>query len=941
MSESRDGEPTIAASPVVDRRALAAERLTQLRRRLFRLRYPLILFLAVNIVLLAAYVWSRGGETTHVRVIARGTTFEAFVDGKLQSKQRVDKAPAAGGIALAVENTQKIPSLPKPRGIDRIRVTDAASGKVLFQDDFSRGLGDNWTMAAGYAVNDHGVLDVRLDGSILLANREWSDVIVDVDFKNVNGASVMLRAQDATTGVVYSLRPFRQYDSNLALLGNGEIVTSYTGGQPFPDLPHTFRSMFAMLLRPYPYVALLLLAGLVLVTVLQFVDVLWAGKTLPFERLAPLFYVAAVGLSVAALGVTAFLISNYTDRAPHVQDDVSYVFQGKILASGRVAAPAPPVIEVFDIANPPFVVAVHGKWASVYPFGHPLVLAIGEVIGAMWIVPPLLGAAAIFLTFAIGRKMYGASTGLLAALLFASSPFFFMTSSNFMSHNTAAFYLLMCVLLIIATGRRPFWYGLGAGLFFGLLFNTQSLSALALVVPLGCFLLFRLAPQADRRASALRLGGFVVGGALMFGAYMLYNLATRGDPLTTGYAAAGFPSEVGFGGKNSVNNGVLNEQVQLTFLLLVLNGWPQWIGVMFVLALLGLATRNAWDYFALACAVFLIGAYTFFVGHGTMYGPRYWYPATPFLMLLTARGAHRAADLMAGGAALFRRTLSGTDRAPRWAGRLAVYAVVGALIGSSISGWLLSRHVGWRADFVPEQAVALQSFNGADDRLIKTIEDAHLDNALILVDECPNWQCYGTVFWLNSPTLDGDYVIARNMPEHLAELFREYPNRAVYVATYQIPALAPYGFSAESAIGVPLSSFPPAPKAKDLHLPTPTPTATPEGGADSPARDERRRQDLAIIATALQQYRQTHGSYPEALGLQSLCRYPADSGCVLEEIVGVLPRDPNSEAAYYYLSDRRTFTVFAVMEGPADDSACPRPLPSDLAKVRYLYCVRG
>jgi len=941
VSAPRDGGPPLAAGPAVERRAFVAERLDQLRGRLFQLRYPLVLFLAVNAILLAGYFWSRGGETTHVRVIARGSVFEAFVDGELTSKQRVEEAPTEGGIVLAVENTRKIPSLPKPRGIDRVQVTDAASGTVLFKDDFSHGLSPQWTLAAGSAVNDHGVLDVQQDGSILLANRAWSDVIVDVYFKNVTGASVLLRAQDAKTGVVYSLRPFRQYDSNLAVIRNGEVVTSYTGGRPFPDLPQTFRSMFAMILRPYPYAAGLLLAGLVLVTVLQFADILWAGRRLPTSRLAPLSYVAAAALSIAALGVTAFLISAYTDRAPHVQDDVSYVFQAKILASGRFAAPPPPVPEVFDYANPPFVVAVHGKWASVYPFGHPLALAAGEAFGMMWIIPPLLGGATIFLTFAIGRKMYGAGTGLLAALLLASSPFFFMTASNFMSHNTAAFYLLMCVLFLITTGRRPFWYGLGAGLFFGLLFNTQSLSAVGVMAPLGCFLLARLLPSADRKAGALRLGGFVAGGLLMFVAYMLYNVATRGDPLATGYAAAGFQSAVGFGGEHSVNNGVLNEHIHMTYLLLVLNGWPVWIGLMFVLALLGLATRNVWDYFLLGCAVFLIGAYTFFIGHGTSYGPRYWYPATPFLMLLMARGADRAAGVLAEGAALVRRTLSRTDRPPRWAGRLVVYAVVGALIGSAISSWLLSRHVGWRADFVPETAVALQSFNGADDRLIKTIEDANLKNALVLVDECPTWQCYGTVAWINSPTLDGDYVIARNMPVHLAELFRAYPDRVVYVATYATPALAPYGFSAQSAIGVPLSRFPPAPRAKDLRLPTPTPTVTPEGGANSPARDERRRQDLVIIATALQQYRTRHGSYPEALGLQSLCRYPADAGCSLEEILGAVPRDPNPDAVYYYLSDRQTFTVFAVMEGAADDSACPRPLPADLTKVPYLYCVRG
>jgi 4-amino-4-deoxy-L-arabinose transferase-like glycosyltransferase len=941
--ESSDGKPPGAAEAVTRRGPLIRRSAAALRERLFRLRYPLLIILVVNAILLAGYFWSRGGQTTHVRVISEGPSFQAFVDGKLMSKQRIDDAPPAGGIVLAIENTQKISSLPKPRGIDRIRVTDTKLGTVLFEDDFSHGLGNTWEMAAGYAVNDHGVLDVRDDGSVILADRAWSDVTVDVDFKNVVGAAVMLRAQDAKTGVVYSLRPFRQYDSNLALIRGGDVVTSFTGGQVFPNDRQTFKSMFAMILKPYPFAALLLVSGLVIVSVLQFLDVLWAGRSLAPGRAAPLWFVMAFALSVAAFGVTAYLMSAYTDRVPHVQDDVSYVFQAKILASGHLSAPAPPVIEAFDIANPPFVVAVDGKWASVYPFGHPLALAFGEVFGAMWIVPPLLGAATIFLTFAIGRKVYDASTGLLAALLLASSPFFFMTASNFMSHNTAAFYLLMCVLLLVLTGtrRRQFLYGLAAGVFYGLMFNTQQLSAVALVAPLGVCLLARLVPTTTRKDEVIRLGGFIAGGALALAAYLLYNLAVRGDPLLTGNAAAGFPSSVGFGGAHSVNNGILNEHIQLTFMLLVLDGWPVWIGLTFIVALLALGTRNVWDYFFLSCAVFLIGAYTLFIGHGTMYGPRYWYPAVPLLMLLTARGAHRAAEVIAEGAAVVRRAMSGTDRPARWAARLAVYAVIAALIGSSISSWLLSRHIGWRADFVPETAVALQQFNGADDRLSKEIDKAHLKNALVLVDECPSWQCYGTVFWRNSPTLDGDYVIARNLPSRLSELFRAYPNRSVYVATYVTPALAPYGFSAATAIGRPLSDFPPAPHASGIPIPTPTATATPEGGGDASARDEQRKQDLALIAGGLQQYKVRHGSYPEALGLQSFCRYAADAGCKLEEVLGALPKEPNQAGTYYYLSDRATFTVFAVMEEASDDSACPHPLPSDLSSVEHLFCVRG
>lgn len=912
---------------------LPAQRLQALA---LRLRVPVAIFLAVNLILAAGYLWSRGGQTTHVRVKAQGDVFEAYVDGDLMIRQRVVDAPVRGGLALSVEHTRKIPSLPKPRGVDHVRVTDLRSGVELFEDDFSNGQSDEWTVAAGRVVDEGGVLDIQGDGAIALIDRPWIDIVVDVDFKNVIGAAVLLRGQDSRTGVVYSLRPFRQYDSALSVIEQGQVKSSYTAGRAVPARSETLKSLVAMTLRPYPLVAILLAAGFLLVLGLQFADLLGGRLRLPKLPGDLLWFGAVAALAAGAFGVTLFLIYAYGARMPHVQDSVSYVFQAKLFASGRLTAPAPPVAEVFDYAVPPFVVVSDGTWATVYPFGHPLALAIGERIGAIWLVPPLLGAASIVLTFAIGRRMYHARLGLLAALLFASSPFFFMTASNFMSHNTAVFYLLVSLLFLVIGDRRPLLYRAAAGLFFGLLFNTQSLAAVALIPCFGLLLLSRLFPASRRKTGALQVSAFAAGGLVMLAAYYLFNFAARGDPLTTGFAAAGFPSSIGFGGDHSVDMGIENERTQMTFLLLVLNGWPQQIGLMFVLGLLALATRSRWDWFLLACAVSLIGVYTLFAGHGIMHGPRYWYPATPFLLLLTARGADRAAEVLADAAALVRRALTGVARRPRWAGWLVVYALVAALVGSAISSWVLSRHIAWDADFVPERAVRLQGFNGADDRLIKLIAESDLDNALVMVADCPVWQCYGTVFWLNSPTLDGKLVIARDVPVRRAELLRAYPDRRVYVAAYEPPSLVPFGAGPDAVPG-----RPEGPLARDIAvlLPTPTPTAGPEA---SLPRDDQRRRDLGTIASALQQYYERRGAYPLAGAVQSLCRYrELDAGCSLLEVLDPLPQDPAPGSTYYYLSDGITFTLFAVMENPTDSLQCPVPRPPELAGPDHLYCLRG
>lgn len=99
----------------------------------------------------------------------------------------------------------------------------------------------------------------------------------------------------------------------------------------------------------------------------------------------------------------------------------------------------------------------------------------------------------------------------------------------------------------------------------------------------------------------------------------------------------------------------------------------------------------------------------------------------------------------------------------------------------------------WRIDVVPENAEALDGFNKSNDRLVELVDDADLHNALVLADDCRKWWCYGTLFWMNSPTLDGDVVFAKDVESLRAELFAAYPDRAVYVATYGNPSLVPFG----------------------------------------------------------------------------------------------------------------------------------------------------
>jgi len=166
----------------------------------------------------------------------------------------------------------------------------------------------------------------------------------------------------------------------------------------------------------------------------------------------------------------------------------------------------------------------------------------------------------------------------------------------------------------------------------------------------------------------------------------------------------------------------------------------------------------------------------------------------PFLMLLTARGAvllieraSRAGDRLAALAA-WKPQASGSAVTG-----LAVFGLVAGLIASSAHGWMLEQRNLWpRIDFTPRTISALEGFNYTDDRLLDVADDMDLHNALVFVEPCSQWWCYGSVFWANTTGLDGDIVWARQTKTvtdvTLAEL---YPGRDLYLASYDDTQIRP------------------------------------------------------------------------------------------------------------------------------------------------------
>lgn len=129
----------------------------------------------------------------------------------------------------------------------------------------------------------------------------------------------------------------------------------------------------------------------------------------------------------------------------------------------------------------------------------------------------LVGTAAVLLTYAVGRVLYGRATGLLAALLLAVIPAA-IADAHYITTDTPSMAFSVLAFLAIAhlahAPRQPHRAALLAGLCVGLAAATKY-NVAALVLPLGLALAYRAADDAAPWPRTTTQAALAVGGAAL------------------------------------------------------------------------------------------------------------------------------------------------------------------------------------------------------------------------------------------------------------------------------------------------------------------------------------------------------------------------------------------------------------------------------------------
>jgi len=210
------------------------------------------------------------------------------------------------------------------------------------------------------------------------------------------------------------------------------------------------------------------------------------------------------------------------DALPVTHDEAAYKLQAEIFASGRWAAPSPPLPEFFE----QYHVLVTPALAAKYPPGHALLLSLGTLVGLPGLMPLLLSGISGALVFSLGRQITSPWVALLTWIIWLSSLSNLVWRASYFSEvTTSALWLLAWWLLLrwCTDPKRWLLVLLAAVVGWGAI--TRPLTMFAFFIPIA----FIIVRYVYRARSWCDLGLATIAGIAMLSIIPIWSFKTTGS----------------------------------------------------------------------------------------------------------------------------------------------------------------------------------------------------------------------------------------------------------------------------------------------------------------------------------------------------------------------------------------------------------------------------
>jgi hypothetical protein len=388
-----------------------------------------------------------------------------------------------------------------------------------------------------------------------------------------------------------------------------------------------------------PLLAILISAGLAFALDRRADGLLDAIRSTLLRPSRPIFVVGACGAMVVLASAFAWYCFG---GQPGILDEMTQRFQSRMLLSGHLSLHAEPLREFFETEQ---AMSAGDRWFGEFPIGSAMVMTVGDLIRAPWLVNPLLAALSAWGIYHFISRTMDELTARATTLLFVASPFVLFMSGSEMNHTKtlAALMLALCGLVEWTESTsiaRTRWSAAAIGAGVGLIAWMRPYDAVLVAIPIGLFQLVVLLGNRDRVSS---LVWQVVAGMVPVGIMLWANAATTGHPLLFGYDLFnGTAHQPGFhtdpeGQDFTPMRGLTQTVEYFTQLNRVLLEWPLPAMVFAVITLALRRTASRWENLLLGLVATVTVGYWAYWHPGNSFGPRFLFLLVPTILLYVAQ----------------------------------------------------------------------------------------------------------------------------------------------------------------------------------------------------------------------------------------------------------------------------------------------------------------